>query len=117
MPSPRRVASVRGAVHTPERIEFLYVDDCPSHPEALALLRGVLDERGISCAVELHEVRSDEEASALAFPGSPTIRIDGHDVDPAGAAGRPTLGCRIYRLPDGRFSPVPQRSQIEAALA
>ena len=53
---------------------------------------------------------------SLRFPGSPTIRVDGRDVDPAGAGARPALTCRIYHLPDGRVSPVPSREQLEAAL-
>ncbi len=102
---------------TPERIELLYWDGCPSHPEALELLESVLEAHGVSSKVELHEVRSHEEARALHFPGSPTIRFDGRDVDTAGAEGEPSLSCRIYRLPDGRVSPVPSRSQLEEALA
>jgi hypothetical protein len=100
----------------PARIEFPYFADCPSHPEALALLRRVLEERHLEPEVEVREVRTDEEARALAFPGSPTIRIDGRDVDPEGAGARPALTCRIYRLPDGRVSPLPTREQIEEAL-
>jgi len=99
-----------------QKIEFLYFDDCPSHPEALELLRGVLAERGLEDAIEVHEVRTDAQARALGFPGSPTIRIDGRDVDPAGASHPPALGCRVYRLADGRVSPLPSRAQIEAAL-
>jgi hypothetical protein len=52
----------------------------------------------------------------LAFPGSPTIRVDGRDIDPQGAQARPALNCRIYHLPDRRVSPVPTREQLEAAL-
>src|SRR5271155_2478555 len=100
----------------PEKIEFLYLDDCPSHPEALALLRDVLAERGVDRPIEVREVRSDDEALELRFPGSPTIRIDGRDVDPAGAGGRPALSCRIYRLPGGRVSPLRSREQIVEAL-
>jgi len=62
-------------------------------------------------------VLTQDEAEELAFPGSPTIRVDGRDVDPAGAASRPALTCRIYHLPDGRVSPVPSREQLEEALA
>jgi hypothetical protein len=76
----------------------------------------VLAARGIDQPVEIREVRTQEEAEALRFPGSPTIRVDGRDVDPAGAAGRPALNCRIYELPDGRASPVPTREQLEEAL-
>jgi hypothetical protein len=98
------------------RIEFLYWRGCPSHPEARELLHQVLAERGLEAQVEEREVTSQEEAEQLAFPGSPTIRVDGADVDPAGAAGRASLACRIYHLPDGRVSPVPSREQLEAAL-
>jgi hypothetical protein len=98
------------------KIELLYWDGCPSHPEALELLEAVLAERGIEAAVELRRVETDEDARELRFPGSPTIRVDGRDVDPAGAATRPALTCRIYHLPDGRVSPVPSRRQLEEAL-
>jgi glutaredoxin len=98
------------------RIEFLYWEGCPSSPEAKELLDEVLARRGLDAEVEMREDRTQEEAEALAFPGSPTIRIDGHDVDPAGSGGRPALNCRIYYLPDGRVSPVPTRKQLEAAL-
>ena len=97
-------------------IEFLYWEGCPSSPEAKELLGEVLEARGIDAPVEMREVRTQEEAESLRFPGSPTIRVDGHDVDPAGANGRPALNCRIYYLPDGRVSPIPTREQLEAAL-
>ena len=99
------------------KVELFYWDGCPSHPEALALLQTVLAERGLDTAVELRRVDTDEEAQALRFPGSPTIRIDGRDVDPAGADSRPALTCRIYYLPDGRVSPIPSRQQLEEALS
>jgi hypothetical protein len=98
------------------RIEFLYWDGCPSSPEAKELLEEVLAERGVDAPVEMREVRTQEDAESLAFPGSPTIRIDGRDVDPAGSNARPALNCRIYYLPDGRVSPIPTREQLEEAL-
>jgi hypothetical protein len=99
-----------------DKVELFYWEGCPSHPEALELLRAVLAERRLDIEVELREVRSAEEATALRFPGSPTIRIDGRDVDPVGAEAPPALACRIYRLSDGRASPVPSREQLEEAL-
>jgi hypothetical protein len=98
-------------------IEFLYWQGCPSYPEARALLDEVLQSRGVDARVAVREVRTQEEADQLAFPGSPTIRVDGRDVDPEGADSRPALNCRIYHLTDGRVSPVPTREQLEAALS
>jgi hypothetical protein len=98
------------------RVELLFWSGCPSHPEARALLAAVIDELGVAADVVEHEVTTQEEAERIAFPGSPTIRVDGRDVDPAGAEGRAMLACRIYHLPDGRPSPVPSRESLEAAL-
>jgi hypothetical protein len=99
------------------RVEVFYWEGCPSHPEAIALLERVLEERGMTASIELHEVTTHEEAVALAFPGSPTIRIEGRDVDPSSASAPPSLSCRVYRLPDGRPSPVPSRQLLEEALS
>ena len=97
-------------------IELLFWQGCPSHPEAKALLEQVLTELGRDDQIVMTEVRSDAEAERLHFPGSPTIRVDGRDIDAMGASGRPSLTCRIYHLPDGRISPVPSREQMEEAL-
>ena len=99
------------------KIELLFWDGCPSHPEALELLRSVMDERGIAEPIELVEVHGRDDAVALAFPGSPTIRVDGRDIDPAGASEPPSLTCRVYVLEDGKPSPVPSRRQIEEAIS
>jgi hypothetical protein len=97
-------------------VQLLYWEGCPSHPEALALLREVIAERGMRLEVELREVTSEDEAEELGFPGSPTILVDGRDVDDAGAGSPPALTCRIYHQPDGRVSPIPSRQQLEDAL-
>jgi hypothetical protein len=97
-------------------VEFLYWEGCPSYPEARDLLEEVLRDRGVDAEVRIRKVESKREAEELRFPGSPTIRIDGRDVDPGGANEPPALTCRIYLLPDGRVSPVPTRQQLEEAL-
>jgi hypothetical protein len=98
-------------------IEFLFWDGCASHPEAKELLDDVLAAHGLDVDVRVREVLTQAEAEELRFPGSPTIRVDGRDVDPDGASARPALSCRIYRKPDGRPTPVPTREQLEAALS
>jgi hypothetical protein len=97
-------------------VEFLYWEGCPSYPEARELLEDVLQAEGADAEIRIREVTTREEAAALRFPGSPTIRIDGRDVDPIGAEEPPSLSCRIYRLPDGHVSPIPSREQLEEAL-
>jgi hypothetical protein len=96
------------------KVELLYWDGCPSTAEARELLSEVLAGRDDAEVVE-REVQTDDEAAELSFPGSPTIRVDGTDVDPPGPGTPARLTCRIYHV-DGRPSPVPSREQLEAAL-
>jgi hypothetical protein len=99
------------------RVEFLWWDGCPSHPEALEDLEGVLrDERIDPRLVERREVRTDEQAARERFPGSPTIRIDGEDVVTPPAGEPFSLTCRVYRLHDGRISPVPDPDDVRSAV-
>jgi hypothetical protein len=99
------------------KIEFLFWEDCPSHPQAWQLLQEVLAEMGIKASVEQIEVLTDKDAARLKFPGSPTIRVDGVDIDPDGAAQMGTaLTCRLYRLEDGRPSPLPSKRMIRRTL-
>lgn len=102
---------------TTQKIEFLYWEDCPSHPQAWALLQEAMAEAGVDAPVAKIEVLTDEDAERLKFPGSPTIRVDGVDVDPAGAEQMGTaLTCRVYVTEEGRYSPVPSKETLHKAL-
>jgi hypothetical protein len=97
------------------RVEFLYWEECPSHAEALARLRSVLHDEGLDVPVEVIEVGTEEEAATRTFPGSPTIRINGADIQPPG--DNPIgLSCRVYRGDDGRVTPLPTVSMIRRAV-
>ena len=65
--------------------------------------------------VEVRQVESDEAAERDGFVGSPTIRVDGRDIQDPG--GQPVgLTCRVYRLRDGRISALPDRADLREAL-
>ena len=99
------------------RVELLWWEGCPSHPEALAELRRALRDEGLDPdSVELREVESDEQAERERFPGSPTIRLDGRDVVPPGEGDPIGLSCRVYRLRDGRPSPTPDPEDLREAI-
>lgn len=98
------------------RIDFLYWEDCPSHDEALQRLRAVLTEDEIAAEVQVTHVDTEELARALRFPGSPTIRVDGRDIQPETVAADGRLTCRLYRLDDGRPSPLPSAEMIRRAV-
>ena len=99
------------------RVELLWWRECPSWERALAELREEMLALGLDPAsVEVREVATEEAAEREGFVGSPTIRIDGRDLQPPKdePAG---LTCRVYRLRDGRHSPLPDRADVRDALA
>lgn len=98
------------------RVELLYWDGCPSHPEALSDLREAMADLGLDPGtIDVREIDTDDAADAERFTGSPTIRVDGVDVQDPGAepAG---LTCRVYHLRDGRVSAVPDPEDLRDAL-
>ncbi|HUH81005.1 MAG TPA: hypothetical protein VLZ06_06725 [Solirubrobacteraceae bacterium] len=98
-------------------VELLYWSGCPSHPRALEDLRAALGELGLDPdGVKVREVDSDEQARAQGFVGSPTIRIDGHDIQPPPEGEPAGLTCRIYHRRDGRISPTPDPLDVREAL-
>jgi hypothetical protein len=100
------------------KVELLWWDGCPSYPRALEELRAVLREEGLDPdTVEMREVATDADAERERFVGSPTIRIDGVELAPPGEDEPVGLACRIYRLRDGRISPVPDRADVREALS
>ena len=79
------------------KIEVLYVAECPSHPEAVRMVKDVLAAQGV--ATEVHEVlvRDEGMATELKFLGSPTIRVNGRDVaEDTRKAQSFALCCRLY---------------------
>jgi len=95
----------------PPRIEVLFTPGCPHADPAIALVREVAASLAPEAAVELLAVESEEQALATAFLGSPTIRVDGRDIE--GRDGEPAvLACRVYPGSGG----VPPRWLVEAAV-
>jgi hypothetical protein len=97
------------------RVTFQYIDDCPSHEQALARLRKVLHEEGISVKIDIIKIESDEQAKRLRFVGSPTIIVNDIDIDPQ-TNDRYGLACRAYLLEDGRISPLPSEEMIRRVI-
>jgi hypothetical protein len=94
-------------------IELLYVANCPNHTGALERLRVILSAASLHTRVSEVLVRDTEMAQSLKFPGSPTIRVNGQDVEPqielTTSFG---LMCRLYSDGDG----APSRDDLRAAI-
>jgi hypothetical protein len=103
---------------TQPRVELLFWDGCPSHPKALEDLRAAMADLGLDPdTVLVREVDTDQRAERESFVGSPTIRVDGEDVDPPPGDEPLGLTCRVYRLRDGRVSPTPDPAILRDALS
>ncbi len=99
------------------RVELLYFDGCPSHERLLPRLSELVAGADPDAGVELRRVESIEAAERERFLGSPTVRIDGVDMEP-GAPERTDFGlkCRLYRSDEG-ISGLPPERWIRDALA
>jgi hypothetical protein len=78
-------------------IEVLTFEGCPHTRTALELVERIVNELGIEASIRHVDVADLEQAEAHRFLGSPTIRVNGHDIEP-GSCERSeyTLACRIY---------------------
>ena len=95
-------------------IQVLCVSGCSNCQPAIDLVRQVLRVEGIDAGVE--EIAMDEvHARKLRFPGSPTVRVNGVDVEPNGgdAFG---IACRLYADGNGLPSEGALHQAISAAL-
>lgn len=98
----------------PPVVELLYFDGCPSHERLLPTVQRLAADAGAD--LHLRAVETLEAAEAERFLGSPTLRVDGVDVDP-GAGQRTDFGlkCRIYRSEEGQAG-VPPEAWLRRAL-
>jgi hypothetical protein len=80
-------------------VEVLYVEHGPNFPAALALVQRVTAELGVDAQIRTTRITDQAAAERARFVGSPTVRVDGRDVDPEGElAAEHGLDCRLYRL-------------------
>ena len=83
-------------------VEVLTFQGCPNAEPATALAKRVIAETGVEATVRRVNVSSPADAVDRQFLGSPTIRVNGVDVEP-GASERQdyVLACRVYRTSAG----------------
>jgi hypothetical protein len=74
-----------GNVHA-VAVETLHAPGCPHLREVLARLQTVAGEEGIAISVRETQIETAEQAQRRRFPGSPTVRVEGRDVEPGAEA-------------------------------
>ena len=95
-------------------VEILYFEGCPHYVGARRLVERVGNELGLSPEIRLVHVPDVEAAVRMRFLGSPTVRVNGRDVEP-GADDRNVFafGCRVYDAGTG----IPDERLLRSALA
>lgn len=94
------------------RIEVLYIPGCPNHQSTVQRVRNVLTSESLPDEVWEVPVNTESEAQSLGFPGSPTVRVNGRDIEPD-RSGVPVLACRLYANGTG----VPPEDMLRAAIS
>jgi hypothetical protein len=104
------------AVPMVKKVELLFFEGCPNVELATSRARQAIANAAPSAELCLVHVEGETDAIARGFLGSPTLRVDGLDVD-GSARARTDFGlqCRVYSV-DGRLEGAPPVPWIEAAL-
>ena len=98
------------------KVELYYFADCPSWQRARENLEHALQLEQISAHVEAILVTDSADVQLKRFIGSPTIRIDGIDIEgPAAELRGYAYGCRVYS-DGGRTAGWPSVTQVRRAL-
>jgi len=94
------------------RIEILYVPGCPNYQPTVEQVERVLSSESLEAEIRSTAVRTDAEARELMFPGSPTIRVNGEDIEPR-ETSVPSLACRLYENRSG----IPSEELLRIAIS
>ncbi len=118
------------------KIELLYILDCPWCVKTKELIRKSLKELEVKADVKEILIDSDEKSRKYGFVGSPTIRINGKDIQEEVTKGRCLpceeiaertkeatkfvkhecdCGCRTYFYKDKQY-PYPPKEMIREAI-
>jgi hypothetical protein len=97
-------------------LDLLYLAGCPNHDLAVELVCSVLEAEGLNAEVRQILIRNDDDARRHGFPGSPTVRVNGRDIEdvPIQQLGI-GFACRTY-LVEGKSQGLPPRSWLEQAV-
>ena len=91
------------------KVEFLYFEGCPSYIKTLENLKEILSDEKIESELKLIKVESPSEAEFHGFQGSPSIRINGVDLE--GKKDGYSYNCRLYKI-DGKLTGIPGKEYI-----
>ncbi len=78
------------------KIEIQHFDDCPNSPKLIQRVKEAIKYYVKNIQYEEILVTSNEEAQRIGFRGSPTLLINGKDIEDLPVPKEPALMCRFY---------------------
>jgi hypothetical protein len=79
-------------------VELLTTSNCPHRDAALALVQRVCGQSDGQAEIRVIQVADQPAAERLRFLGSPTIRVNGRDIEPGAEWNDEYVcGCRLYQ--------------------
>ena len=98
------------------KIELLHFRECHVYKTTLENIKEVIKEKGLDTEVNLKEIKNDKQALSNKFLGSPTVRINGMDIEPnAQKINKYSMTCRLY-LENGVVNELPSKRMIRQAI-
>jgi len=94
------------------RIEILYIEGCPHFQPTVDAVKAVLRQFDLTGPMIETKVEGHDMAAKERSIGSPTVRINGQDIEPA-ARQRTVYGIMCRRYGEGG---VPSESLIRSAI-
>ncbi len=94
-------------------IEVLFMPGCPNHALAVDRIRKILKAQSLDASIQEIAVTEESVARSLRFGGSPTVRVNGRDVEEE--QKQTALACRLYTGGEGLPSEESLRHAFSAA--
>jgi glutaredoxin len=96
-------------------IRIMTFEGCPNCDATRSLVEKTVRELHLQADVESIQVRNENEAQRYGFLGSPTVQVDGQDIETGRRKETASFSCRVYRTPDG-VTGVPPKDLLLGAL-
>lgn len=96
-------------------IRVLTFEGCPNCAATRELVEETVKELHLQADIEAIQVGNEDEAKGYAFLGSPTIQVDGQDIEASRRSEKASFSCRVYRTPNG-ITGVPPKNLLLGAI-
>jgi glutaredoxin len=95
-------------------IRVITFEGCPNCQATRDLVEKTVQQMHVNASIEDIQIANEEEARRYRFLGSPTIQIDGQDIEADRRDDRASFSCRVYRTRNGITGVPPTDLLVEA---